>query len=306
MKRILITLAFIYTTIAAMGQTTSPNGTVEGKVIDKTNHTIVPYVNVLILNDDSKLGTTTNNDGIFRFTLNKKQLKKQFYVSAIGYKNTLIQFNQFGRNKVIALTPKVYQLEEVKVSARPIEKFSFGSKDYPTTQEGVCTVSKDNLDSYPKSASACVYIKPKKSKKQTILRSVSFCIAEKGPLNGKFLLRILQPQKRLPLREMYPFSKCKDLQKKAIILTAKKRGWNDFDCSEHNIVLPNKPFVVILQKIEQGGALAWGNDSYGSLLAHYNSPKYPELLPALQLENTVARLKIVNVPAIVLNCWRYK
>ncbi len=306
MKSTLITLALIYTSILAIGQTTTLNNKVEGKVIDKKNKTIIPFVNVLILDDESKLGTTTNNDGIFRFTLNKNQLKKQFYVSAIGYKDTLVRFNQYGTNKVIALTPKTYQLEEVKVLARPIEKFSFGSKDYTTTESGASLLTKNNLDSYPKSVSLCVYIKPKKSKKQTVLRSISFCISEKGPLNGKFLLRILQPQKRLPLREMYPFSKCNDLQKDPIILTAKKRGWNDFDCSKYKIVLPNKPFVVILQKIDQGDAFAWGNNSYGSILAHYDKPKLPELLPAIQSENTIARLKIVNIPAIVLNCWRYK
>ncbi|PID95646.1 MAG: hypothetical protein CSA94_00510 [Bacteroidetes bacterium] len=307
MKQILITLAFIYTTIAAMGQTTTTKGTVEGKVIDKTNHTVVPYVNVLILNDDSKLGTTTNNDGIFRFTLNKKQLKKQFYVSAIGYKDTLIQFNQFGRNKVIALTPKVYQLEEVKVSAQPIEKFSFGSKDYRISQTDLGYSSVSDLSvRNSKNFSACVYIKPKKTKEQIVLRSISFCIRKAGPLQGKFLLRLLQPDKRLPLKILYPFSKCKDLQKEPIILTAKKRGWNDFDCSKHNIVLPNKPFVIILQKIDQGDTLAWGNESYGSLLAYYATNKLPLMQPAVQYYDKVSRVKILNVPAIVLNCWRYK
>lgn len=85
---------------------------IEGIVVDKDTKTPVPYANIWIANEE--IGTTSDVDGFFIFK--EKLINKSLIVSAIGYERTIFQIDS--SYLIVALAPKVYEIQEVQITPR--------------------------------------------------------------------------------------------------------------------------------------------------------------------------------------------
>lgn len=93
---------------------------IEGKVTNSDSLPI-PFVHIYI--SDQSIGTVTNEDGIFRLTLDGKYIKSTLIFSAVGYKNTEIPIMSVNHKRVsITLTDAIKKLDEIEI--RPAFKDS--------------------------------------------------------------------------------------------------------------------------------------------------------------------------------------
>jgi hypothetical protein len=104
---------------AGLGSVSQPIPIVlSGKVLDLDNHPLPGAF--LALNDNSGLGTTTDEQGQFRISLHPFDSTRQLTVSMIGYDHASLAVNALGtgdlQNNVIHLKPNTSNFDEVVVT----------------------------------------------------------------------------------------------------------------------------------------------------------------------------------------------
>jgi hypothetical protein len=92
------------------------NAQIKGTIINQKDKNPIPYVNVWI--ENGNLGTTANEDG--KFELASAKASDIFLFSALGYENKVLAFADL--KELIELTPKVFELNEVKVASKKKNK----------------------------------------------------------------------------------------------------------------------------------------------------------------------------------------
>ena len=119
MRKYIIILAFLTFTIptrVAYGQ--SPKGTIRGTVIDKVTQVTLPGANVLLLNVNPIVGTTTNEAGNFRLegvAAGRVSLK----ISFLGYKEVVLNNLVLNSGTELVISAEM----EEKVSADKVPGF---------------------------------------------------------------------------------------------------------------------------------------------------------------------------------------
>lgn len=86
-----------------------------GKVIDATTKTGIPYVNIGIV--ELAIGTVSDENGQFQFQLQSKSKADQVAFSAIGYETKTISSEALSNKPTVALTPKAYPIPVVEIDA---------------------------------------------------------------------------------------------------------------------------------------------------------------------------------------------
>lgn len=89
---------------------------VVGKLIDNSNNTVIPYV--VIINIENQSGTYSDSLGNFNLTLNNNKLN-QIQFSRVGYLSKIINFSySSSKDTIITLEPNPIQLGEIKVTSK--------------------------------------------------------------------------------------------------------------------------------------------------------------------------------------------
>jgi hypothetical protein len=90
---------------------------IEGKVINVTTSKPVPFATIML--KTNQLGVYANADGDFRISRNIDFQKDSLVITCIGYKQTSLAYKDLRETTVnrIILTPVVYGLQEVKITA---------------------------------------------------------------------------------------------------------------------------------------------------------------------------------------------
>ncbi|CAN5429807.1 carboxypeptidase-like regulatory domain-containing protein [soil metagenome] len=137
MKKILPILFFLFCFLLAKAQTYTQ--TIRGKVIDADSKSILFGANVILLNNDTLIGSTTDVDGKFRLDkipVGRRALK----ITSIGYEEAVISNIIVTSGKEVVLTielrEKVYTSEVIEVVAE---------KDKTKANNDLVTVSSRNF-----------------------------------------------------------------------------------------------------------------------------------------------------------------
>lgn len=148
------------------------------------------------------------------------------------------------------------------------------------------------------------------SRKKIKLRTIHYFIADKGPLNGVFSLRILKSDKKIENNRMYRMKDFTDLHKEPIIVRAEKRGWNKVSVSALNISVVRGPFVILFSALYRGAHLKWAADRrdtvynyYGSCLGYYERVRLPQIKACIYAKGVFSVLQDGAkgfIPAIIL------
>jgi hypothetical protein len=106
------------TTYRALGSVSLSNPiVVSGKVLDFQNHPLAGAF--LALNNNSGIGTTTDDQGQFKISLHPFDTTRQLTVSMIGYDHTSLAVNALStgnlQNNIIRLKPSTSDLDEVVI-----------------------------------------------------------------------------------------------------------------------------------------------------------------------------------------------
>lgn len=278
-----------------------------GRVINALSKEPIAFVNIVNF-DDKQSGTTSDLQGFFKLKRSPNNSFK-IHVNAIGYKDTIIVVPANVNELALLLQPVTYILPEFVLSSTRLKESTIGSKDNKILNINGSFVG------FPSSAgwSSGVYISLPKSKQSgnIYLKSISFFISDQGPLGSAFQLRFLAPKVRWVENKLEPFSNFTDLVYERIIFRATKRGWNQIDLDNLNIILPRQPFVILFSPIYEGEKFNWlteeGESKYGAVIAFYQSQKLKNLFWVI---NSEGKLAFVNnrgpgsvnpVSAIVVN-----
>lgn len=106
----------------------------KGVILDKETDTPIPYVNISIL--DSKVGTSSDEDGQYRLEIEEIFLDKNIHLSSLGYKDTILLASTFLKLKTIKLIPLYEELDEVIIPKKFKEKFTEINKIKPKKLRG--------------------------------------------------------------------------------------------------------------------------------------------------------------------------
>lgn len=296
MQRIIFTLVGLYCLAFINFLSAQEHYNIKGKIIDvETKKNISDVVITILQNQKSIL---SNEDGSFELQVESEDnITQRLHYYRIGYYDTIVECKPSGKQLIVKLRPKVYELGEVIISAkRNREKYQIGSYDI--------SVGGDYF--LYKNASMGVYVKAKKDYKNSTLTSISFHVADAGKLGRDFSLRIVSPRQRMTPKKAESVNEMRDVLKQPILCPVSKRGWNKIDLREYNIQLPNASYFVIFtsilknnQKIEDRVLLSMYERAYKKtpFYAAYYVHDENKLL-----YNHFRKIKTDYMPAVVLHC----
>jgi len=84
---------------------------IEGYVLDDKNQTPIPYANISFL--ETLKGTFSYDEGYFYVDFPESFLERNVYISALGYKDTILAVKNISENKNILLKEDAFELEDV-------------------------------------------------------------------------------------------------------------------------------------------------------------------------------------------------
>jgi hypothetical protein len=213
----------------------SQEQTAKGFVLDKETDKVIPYVNISIL--ETQTGTSSDDDGSYKLTINSQDLDKKVHISSLGYKDTTLTVSSFVKLKAVFLNPVAEELDEVVVSNKFEEEFlrvkPFSKKDL----YGGFGMGKKPWQIGLYFPFDSTYLQTAYINKITILLSKDLGFKRKA---SKFRVRLLSiSQDSLPLQ---------DLIKEGIIVTAsKKQKVVEVDISKYDIDFPENGIFVVLE-----------------------------------------------------------
>ena len=109
MKKLILSILIICNVIAAFGQI------IKGTILDKETGTLIDYAAVYL--SGTFVGTNTDKDGSFQLDISKNP-SIPLSVSAVGYSSVTLNKFSITEPLTIYLTPKIYNLNEVVISAK--------------------------------------------------------------------------------------------------------------------------------------------------------------------------------------------
>ena len=207
----------------------------KGVVKDKDTNSPVPYVNISIL--ESRVGTSSNDDGSYSLNINKEDVDKNVHLSSLGYKDTTLTVTSFTKLKTIYLQPLAEELDEVVITEKFEEEFMvikpFQKKDlYGGFGNGKRPWQIGLYFPYDSLYDDTKYINTVK-----VRISKGFSSRRKA---SKFRVRLYSiSQDSLPGQDL--------ISESIIVTTTKKQKEVEVDLSTYNIVFPNNGLFVVLE-----------------------------------------------------------
>ncbi len=295
MKRIIFIVTGVFLFIFSNTVNAQEIHTIKGKVRDVKTRKAIDGVVVTVLKNQKSI--LSNPDGSFELQIEKSNKKSEIlHYSRIGYYDTIINQQFTNKEVLVRLRPKVYELEEVVVTAKHNrKKFQIGSYETSELITGTYKLSKGT--------SLGLYVKDKRKYRDAQLTAVSFYIGEQGKLGGKISLRILSTKHKVAPNTGKNINEMLEVLKEPVFCSVTKRGWNTVDLRKYNIELPSKGFFVYFTPILKKNQTV----SDKLVLARYEikrkkTPFYLSLnSKGIISYVNVLRFKKTRIPAVVLH-----
>ena len=253
MKTIICTLFFYWLYIPIYSQ-------INGKILSQNTQQAIAYANIIIL-DKHTSGTTTNVNGEFSLQANTSAY---LYISAIGFKDTIVQAGIFQHQKELFLRDRQYYLEEVVVT--PSRGITVIGPIHTSPQNGGWRFM------YPGQMQGIFY-KTKTLEKNRRITSLQVYISQEGICSSPMSVRIMTPMKsKNPQNQGLATELFQDLLTNPILFTPKQSGWFDIDLRSYNLSMPENGIILLFSNIDEGEKYWWtdqqGKKYYGAVIAN--------------------------------------
>ncbi len=220
MRKFLYSLIFVITGLSIKAQTT-----VEGSVKNKNNDGI-PYCSIGIKN--TKVGTITNEKGLYKLIIPDSLKDKEIIFSSVGYADKTIAIRELQRNGQVVLSEQAITLDALVVSAKKLNEKIVGQKSRPFLtfsrmfDQQVPTIEQGNIFE--------IYQK-------TRLDAYSFYImpsSKYGEITLK--LNIYKVKNGLPEQSLLP---------EQIIYKTSSTGWQNIDLTKYKLMFKGQGQIAI-------------------------------------------------------------
>ncbi|MAB49538.1 MAG: hypothetical protein CMC05_13005 [Flavobacteriaceae bacterium] len=205
----------------------------KGVVLDKVTNEPIPYVNISIL--ESRVGTSSDDDGSFSLEIKKEDINKVVRLSSLGYESSKITVSLFLKSEKIFLKPRTEVLEEVIITNKFEEKTNVINK----IEDSDLCYGYGSLAESP--WIMALYFPYNKDYKETeFLKSVKFHFGNFKNKKAKFRLRLFTIGKdSLPDKDI--------LKENVIVELKKKQKEAVVDISDYDILFPREGFYVAFE-----------------------------------------------------------
>lgn len=200
------------------------------KVINKENSTVVPYANMQVLPNGE--GWCADSLGIIKISV-REGLK--YYLSAIGYKDTIIESKYLKNNTVIALSNINYSLHEIIIYPHKMKSVRIGMPRFKSD----CGQHLLNINQ------GIVIFMPNKNNYKGYIESISVKLFSKSRWDCPFKLKLMKVD---PTFQTAGFA----LHNEEIIVQPHKSGWLTIDISNKRIAIPKEGFLVCITTYNTG------------------------------------------------------
>ena len=253
---------------------------IKGNVQDIKIGAPIPYANIGIL--DTEAGTISNFDGSFQLIIPDSLKLERVIFSAIGYERTEIAVPKASvLNLKIALKEKPTILKEVEVRASKERNQKWlGNK-----KRGLLPGAITFLDSATAGGAVALLI----SKKDTALDYVEQ-VRVRVFLNtlSEFKIRV----RFLEVDSLNDNQPGEDIIFKTIIASSSiRKGWLDIDLSDHNIIINQDKFYLMLEWLYEESDRIFMTKSYGDYLK-----KYADGIKSDTIEVNGTKIPYVDLP----------
>jgi len=205
---------------------------VKGKIYDINNNTPLQFAGLQLIN--TTIGTITNTDGEFTFTVRKSQLNDTLLISALGYERQNIILSIFYNNpdSIIYMKSISILIDEVTINAADYQSETIGNSK--KTSFGSIYIDTHGQQT-------ALFIENEDNDNGKIM-SVNYYLSRKGNTKAPFRVRLYQVDSiGNPGKDILPD-----------VLIAKPKfdgGWFTVNLSHYNISLPEKGFFVAIEGI---------------------------------------------------------
>jgi|GEM_PF-2217239 len=215
------------------------NKIVSGEVIDASTQQHIPYVSILLKNQE--IGTTTNAEGFFKLEIPADSENDTLFFSCLNYQKANITAKELQSKKgKITLMPVTYQLTEVVVQGNPVRREKLGVYQKRANYgRGFSPLIGNQI---------AVLVKPVK-RSVAKLKKVGYCIGSKGNLTTPFRIRIYESS--------FDTMPGNDLLVESIIVNAEQEGWFWYDVSNYKITIPENGIFVAMEWIFTDEKYSW-------------------------------------------------
>lgn len=200
----------------------------KGRLVDASTNLPVEFANIGIVGKG--IGTVSNENGEYSFSVPDSLLNETLKISMIGYKSESLRVKEFQKQSEIKLSQSATVLNEVAISANKTKIKILGND---TKTKSVSAGFKNN------SLGAELGIKLHIKHPQTHLRKVMFNInsnsIDKVPI---FRLNVYAVDKHGDLQQNI-------LKQNIIISPAEKTGYVEFDLTPYNIFVSHDVVIAI-------------------------------------------------------------
>jgi len=205
----------------------------KGVVLDKVTNEPIPYVNISIL--ESRVGTSSDDDGSFSLEIKKEDINKVVRLSSLGYESSKITVSLFLKSEKIFLKPRTEVLEEVIITNKFEEKTNVINK----IEDSDLCYGYGSLAESP--WIMALYFPYNEDYKETeFLKSVKFHFGNFKNKKAKFRLRLFTIGKdSLPDKDI--------LKENVIVELKKKQKEAVVDISDYDILFPREGFYVAFE-----------------------------------------------------------
>lgn len=234
MKASVFLLILFFTTAFSVAQ----NSRITGRVIDRATNRALPYAHIMF--QDYRLGTSTDEQGMFAFNVADSLKSEVLIFTHVGYEPELLRISDLEKQRLVPMNALTEGLGEVMITpVRHNRSFTY-RPDWRFEAVGIGNM---NAALYP-STIARYYPKPDKFEAAAFLKEITvyfYATEEQKGLNPKFRIHLYNVDENgLP---------GKDITQDIVVTKPVGKNKVDVELLDKKIQIPEEGFYVGLEHI---------------------------------------------------------
>ena len=217
---------------------------IEGLLLGEEGEPI-PYATILSV-DPAIYGGVSNIAGEFKIQVHSSDSVLQFFISSLGYKDTIVTLSIDKNPNRIKLLNEIILMDEVQIDAKKMNEDSLGSHNYLFPATADSSLAKMGSSIIGSSVGNMYKI----TDKDKILKSASFYIDNHSKKEKTYLISFYESFGKYKYFQLYNRTGLTKKNKKNILITVKEPGWYDVQLLDYGIILKeNSNFFVSITDV---------------------------------------------------------
>lgn len=205
-----------------------------GKIVDSESLEAISF-STMLNSTDPESGAITNQEGLFRI---KKTSNNLFYVSSMGYKDTLVYLNDVNDKYIIKLSKEIVMLKRIEVLGLKMHSDSIIAFEQQLNFNSNVTINQNK---------AGVGVLYNLTKKAGFLEEVSAIFNSNYP--SQYMCQIFSLKEKPKTYKLTNKSNLQKLLAKPIIFNVNRDGIYSIDLEQYNVYFEDEFIAIVYTEI---------------------------------------------------------